>query len=110
MTYDANSRLLQAGPASFTYDASGNPLSALDATGLTSYEYDGLNQLVRSSSSAGLTQYTYDAMGHRVAKDGLRLGDDRGIETVTTAGRRTTYRSWAQRDGRPSDAGAPRPP
>ena len=67
-TYDANSRLLQAGPTTYTYDANGNLLSKLDGGVLTSYQYDGMNRLVRAGSSSGVTEYTYDAMGHRTLK------------------------------------------
>jgi RHS repeat-associated protein len=66
--YDANSRLVQAGPRSFVYDANGNVIARSDGSGSIDYEYDALNRLVRLASANGVTQYTYDAMGDRLVR------------------------------------------
>lgn len=68
-TYDANDRLLTAGPTSFTYDGLGNTLTQTDAGETTTYEYDGLSRLTRATAPDGaMTTYVYDGRNNRVQK------------------------------------------
>jgi RHS repeat-associated protein len=69
-TYAANSvnEYMQAGPATFAYDADGNLTSRTDAAGTTSYQFDADNRLVSATTPTnGVWQYIYDALGNRTA-------------------------------------------
>ena len=72
-TYDANDRLLTAGPTTYTYDANGNTLAQSDGVATTTYTYDADNRLRTVRTPTQTLAYTYDALGHRsrMTVDGL---------------------------------------
>jgi len=75
-TYDADNRLTQenwvvsgsnVNTLTFSYDANGNLLTALNNAGAYTMAYDALNRVTQSQEPFGLTlTATYDAVGNRI--------------------------------------------
>jgi len=62
--YDAHDNVVNT--ESFTYDSTGNMLTAQDASGTYTMTYDSLNRVITTENPFGLTlTYTYDADGNR---------------------------------------------
>jgi RHS repeat-associated protein len=70
-TYNTSNELVsEAGvkTAHFTYDASGDLISATTSAGTTLYGYNAANELVAVTSPTSTTDYTYDGDGNRVTR------------------------------------------
>jgi RHS repeat-associated protein len=65
-SYDANDRLLTAGPASYTWDRNGNALSRTDGAATVTFAYDPENRLTSAQGGGGTATYTYDPDGNLV--------------------------------------------
>ncbi len=86
-TYDALYRLTEEDitdavlgnqTISYTYDAFGNRLTKIDATGVTSYTYDANDRLLTETTPLGTNTYGYDDNGNTVSKS-----DGTGTTTYT---------------------------
>src|SRR5262249_22192027 len=65
-TYDANDRLLSAGPTTYSYDLNGNTASITSGSPtILSYDFD--DRLVAAASSTVSATFVYDPNGIRVA-------------------------------------------
>jgi RHS repeat-associated protein len=68
-SYDGSNELLNAGPASYTYDDNGNVLAKTDSTGTTAYTWDFENRLMAVRLPGGsTTTFKYDPFGRRIQK------------------------------------------
>jgi RHS repeat-associated protein len=85
-TYDTDDRLLQAGSATFTYDANGNQTSvARTATSVpVNYGYDAANRLVSATGGFINSAFAYDGDGSRIAQ-ATSAGTYQYINDVATA-------------------------
>lgn len=70
-SYDANGALLSDGEATYEYDAQGNRVRKITASGTTHYFYDEGDSLVRVEEPLGsvVAEYGYDASGVRLWKE-----------------------------------------
>jgi RHS repeat-associated protein len=69
-TYNNRNELVSYDGISYTYDANGNTLTKIDASGLARYTYDYDNRLIRVDFPEGsYANYKYDVFGKRVEKD-----------------------------------------
>ncbi len=62
--YDAENRLLTAGPTTFTYDGNGN----MTARGADTFAYDPENRLTQSTIAGASVTYRYDGSGRRMER------------------------------------------
>jgi RHS repeat-associated protein len=106
-TYDNKLNILSKTDAAnqtttFTYDASGNPLTATNVLGTTTFTYDGHGQVLTATDPMqGVTTNTYDAKGNLLTtKDALNntttfTYDTRGqLLTVKDARNNVTTLTW----------------
>ena len=66
-TYDANDRLLTAGPVSFQYNANGSLTRRIEGAQSTDYAYDGAERLARVDGGGHVSVFMYDALGNQIA-------------------------------------------
>src|SRR5207253_3232252 len=76
-TADANNRIAQFGPASFSFNAEGQTTSKSGSSGQISFNWDSRGRLVGATGNSGQVSYTYDAFGR--------------LATRTTGGSTTTF-------------------
>ncbi len=85
-SYDADNRLLQAGPDKFYYDRNGNLTARTTPTQTIHYSYDFENRLVSYQAISTTVQFIYDGDGNRIAKivDGVRTNYVNDINGLLT--------------------------
>ena len=72
--YQSNNKLITTQNANYSYDANGNMLSKLDATGNWIYGWDYENRMVTARKQNKTVRYQYDALGRRVSRLGKGVG------------------------------------
>ena len=84
---------------SYTYDATHNLLTKIDARGTTTYTYDTLNRLLTVTEPGGKgTSYTYDAAGNRLTQT-VVVGTDTTVTTYTYDGQNHLTGTLAKLNG-----------
>jgi RHS repeat-associated protein len=85
-TYDADDRLLNAGVATFTYDANGNEASVARTAGGSPviYGYDAANRLTTAAGGLVNNAFVYDGDGNRVGQSNT-IGTYSYVNDVATA-------------------------
>ena len=71
-SYDAAGHTAAYGGVSFTYNAAGRLLTAVNGSATSSYIYNALGQRIQKATAAGTTAFVYDESGHL-------LGDQKSV-------------------------------
>jgi len=99
-SYDQSNRLTSKVPdpsfnaptVSFTYTATGQRASMLDASGTTSYTYDARDRMLSKASPEGTLSYTYDAVGNLAGMQSSNSGGTSESYTYDSLNRLATVK------------------
>ena len=95
-TYDSDDRMITEGPATWTWDANGQPVARTQGADVVQYGFDPLGRLASIVGATTNVQYDYDADGHRV-----RASSPSGVVRFLVDARNPTGHSQVleERDG-----------